>query len=163
MKTKLLKTIIIIVLSTLILTACMPQSSEPTDTKKPEETKYADYLRAEYEKDNNINNQLTWLAYRWTVNNIESFNNPSSVTFADGCYYHKNKTGNVDYLLIEYRAQNKFGGYSTFYCYVTAYSIQEVDWTPPSIFPNYNGEQVWTFFISSPLKKALSEYIGENY
>lgn len=123
----------------------------------------ADYIKEQYKEDDSILNSLDWFLYNWTVNNIESFKDPASVSFTDTFYYHKDESGNIEYLLVEYRAKNSFGGYTTSYFHVNVYSIQQIDWTPSFIGASYYGEKIYKGFPSTIVKKALAEYIEKNY
>lgn len=137
----------------------VPEEPEENVSKTP----YEDKLK-EYSTQNSIYKH-EYVIYTWTKNNIEKFKNPASVEFTGNAYYHTVDTtseSEVDFYLVEYRADNGFGGKTVSYMKLTAYSIVAVDWTPP-LPVHYNYEQVWKCFMLGAAEDALNEYISLNY
>jgi hypothetical protein len=106
-----------------------------------------------------------WLIYSWTKNNLDAFKNPASVEFTDGdVFYHETASGDIDYFLVEYRADNSFGGKTVSYMKLTQFSLTSTDWQPTLVSPNYYGEKIWRCgSVASVTKDALKEYISLNY
>lgn len=160
---KKLLTLLILVCLCLSMVACENNSNNnQNNTSNTVETPCEDYLWNDFTNCGTIFKQ-DWLIYSWTKNNLGKFKNPASVEFTGNAYYHKNSSGEIDYFLVEYRADNSFGGKTVSYMKLTEFSLTETDWYPPFISPNYNGEQVWVFHVSDPTKRALKEHQDLNY
>lgn len=142
----------------LSLCACGGGKNDPAESKTP----YADALE-EQAKDGSISNTSAWLMYSWITENLGSFKNPASVELTGNAYYCKGETStDFKFFLVEFRAENSFGGNSVGYCKVTAAGITETDWQPTQISPTFENEKVWmcgTAFFDD----AFKEYIANHY
>ena len=105
-----------------------------------------------------------WLIYSWTKNNLDAFKNPVSVEFTGNAYYYENSSGEIEFFLVEYRADNSFGGKTVSYMKLTEFSLTSTDdWTPTFISPSYEGKSIYKCGVSTPTKDALKEYQDLNY
>ena len=125
---KKLISLLLVVLLMLSLFSCGNENDDSTnDTSNSEEnvskTPCEDKLK-EYSTQSLFKHE--YVIYTWTKNNIEKFKNPASVEFTGKAYYHTTDTtssGEVDFYLVEYRADNSFGGKTVSYMKLTAYSL----------------------------------------
>ena len=104
-----------------------------------------------------------WLIYYWTTNNLDKFKNPASVKLTDKAFYHEDASGEVDYFVVGYRAENSFGGTTVSYMKLTLYSLTATDWEPMIPMNDFYGDTVYSYYISSQTKDALAEYISQHY
>lgn len=104
-----------------------------------------------------------WLIYSWTTKNLDKFKNPASVKLTDKAFYHQDASGEVDYLVVGYRAENGFGGTTVSYMKLTPYSLTATDWEPTIPMNDFYGDTVYSYYIASQTKDALAEYISQHY
>ncbi len=159
---KLLALLILFCLCLTMVACGNNDGGSSDDSSNKVETPCEDYLRDDFTNGGTIFKE-DWLIYLWTKNNLNSFKDPASVEFTGNAYYHKNSSGDVDFFLVEYRANNSFGGKTVSYMKLTEYSLTETDWQPTFISPSYEGEKIFKYGISDPTKDALKEHQELNY
>ncbi len=157
--------IITIILSlALVFGSCDSSGTDDTQggTNNNSKTPYADALE-EAAKDGSIVYTSDWLMYSWITKNIQTFKNPASVELTGNAYYCKGE-GETDFkfFLVEFRAENSFGGKTVSYAKVTANAIVTTNWQPTQIRPSFEGEQVWRFGTSG-IENAFDEFMENNY
>ena len=151
------KTISLLLILVLCLSLCAC-GSNTTESNTP----YADALE-EQAQDGSITGTSAWLMYNWITKNLGVFKNPASVELTGNAYYCKGESStDFKYFLVEFRAENSFGGNSVGYCKVTATSITETDWQPSTTSPSFENEKVWVCGTAF-LDNAFKEYMELNY
>ncbi len=128
---------------------------------------YKDYLYALANKsDADGFTQMDYYAASWLINNLGAFKNPSSVSVEKVFYVDGTVTSTgfaANYLIMEIRAQNGFGGYGIDYYKVSAGSIELATISSyGGLFYSYNGMDLYKG-TSYSVNKAVQEYIAENY
>ena len=148
------------------MVACGNKNDDANEEPKEEvsETPCEDYLWNDFTNQGTIF-KTDWLLYSWTKNNLDAFKNPVSVEFTGNAYYYENSSGEIEFFLVEYRADNSFGGKTVSYMKLTEFSLTSTDgWTPTFISPSYEGKSLYTCGgVSTPTKDALKEYQDLNY
>lgn len=125
-------------------------------------TPYADALEEQAE-DGSIMYTSAWLMYSWITKNINSFKNPASVELTGNAYYCKDEVSSeIKFFLVEFRADNSFGGKSVGYAKVTYSGITEIDWQPATVSPSFENEKVWVCGTAF-MEDAFKEYMNNNY
>ena len=152
------KTISLLLALVLCLSMCACGGEKAAETQTP----YADALE-EAAKDGSMTNTSAWLMYSWITKNIGAFKNPGSVELTGNAYYCKGESStDFKFFLVEFRAENSFGGNSVGYAKVTATGIAETDWEPAQIKPSFENEQVWKCGTAF-MENAFKEFMAINY
>lgn len=129
--------------------------------KNAEQAKQKDAANRDVFDKNDIN---TWNLYCWLTAGLDTFKNPASVQITGSdVFYAKTDGDEYPYFLIELRAENSFGGYGVSYFKVSSSGVEQVNWQPTLISPNYNGDTVMRGFSAMYLSEALTVYIDRNY
>ena len=85
---------------------------------------YLEYMKWQIENGSiTTYGEEEYLASRWLIKNINSFKNPKSVEVLD--YWIHRTNGEIDYFIMEIRAQNGFGGNTIDYTLVEYGKISE--------------------------------------
>ena len=119
---------------------------------------YLRYLEEEAKENRNeeiFHYKQSYLACKWLIDNINSFKDPNSVEVLDW-WYHESSSGNVDFVMMEIRAKNSFGGYTIDYVMVKSYGIFEG--YCPEISYSTLMDGFYDLGSTYKIEKVLSEY-----
>lgn len=109
------------------------------------------------------NCKIDYNACNWVLKNIDVFKNPQSVEVVKS-FRHENSSGEIDYFMMEIRAQNGFGGYGTDFYQVTQSGIYKG--FNPALYPTldiplyYDGYQLSydMSYVNIALKERFNKF-----